>query len=388
MNARVKIDPDRARSPVFQPLPIGRGGLDMKNRLWLPAMVTWRSTEQGEVTRDVRDMYMRYAEGGVGTIVLEAIGIRDVASGPLMRLSHDRFVPELQRLVADMHGAGESLVMPQLIDFLKIATRKPTRAFMEGQVKRGQLPASVLDLSDHEFEANYRRYLPEERARREFLYGYRQTIHDLSLDEIRQVPIWFGAAARRAKQAGFDGVELHFAHAYTMASFLSVTNRRTDRYGGSLDNRLRLAREVVEEVRGQVGSEYLVGCRYLGSEDIQLEDGSVEGNTLDDARQIGVELARAGLDFLSISRGGKFDDAKQPRIGEAAYPYTGYSGEMCMPRNKHAPYGVNAFLAEGIRASVRAAGLDVPVIGTGKIATFDMAERMLLEERMDVVGMA
>jgi 2,4-dienoyl-CoA reductase-like NADH-dependent reductase (Old Yellow Enzyme family) len=379
---------EREQSIVFQPLAIGRGGLELRNRLWLPAMVTWRSNVQGEVTKDVRDMYLSYASGGVGTIVLEAIGIRDVASGPLMRLGHDRYIPDLKRLVRAMHAAGESLVMPQLIDFLKIATRKPTRAFMEGLVKRGQLAARVLDVSDEAFEAGYQGYLPDARLRHDFLRGYRQTIHDLTLDEIHQIPVWFGQAARRAKQAGFDGVELHFAHAYTMASFLSVTNQRQDEYGGCLENRLRLAREVVEEVRGQVGVEYLLGCRYLGSEDILREDGVIEGNTLEDARQIGVELARAGLDFLSISRGGKFDDAKQPNVGEAAYPYTGYSGQVCMPRDKKMAFGVNAYLAEGIRASVRAAGLTIPVIGTGKIVTFEMAEQMLLQEKMDVVGMA
>lgn len=379
---------DRGESIVFQPLAIGRGGLALPNRLWLPAMVTWRSNEQGDVTPDVRDIYLHYAAGGVGAIVLEAIGIRDVASGPLMRLGHDRYIPALQRLVRDMHSLGSSLVMPQLIDFLKISTRKPTRTFMEGLVNRGQLAESVLAVSDEEFEAGYERYLPDDRLQHDFLHGYRQTIHDLSLDEIRQIPLWFGKAARRAKQAGFDGVELHFAHAYTMASFLSITNVRQDEYGGSFENRLRLPHEVIEEVRGQVGREYVVGCRYLGSEDILRSDGAVDGNTVEDARQIGVALAQAGLDFLSVSRGGKFDDAKQPRVGEAAYPYTGHSGQVCMPRDKKMPYGVNAYLAEGIRASVRAAGLKVPVVGSGKIATFDLAERMLLEERMDVVGMA
>ncbi len=385
---QLKIDPARARSMVFQPMPIGQGGLVMKNRLWLPAMVTWRSNEQGDVTEDVRNIYLRYAVGGVGMIVLEAIGIRDVASGPLMRLGDDRYIPDLQRLAREMHAAGDSLVMPQLIDFLKISTRKPARAFMEGLVKRGQLPEAILDKTDEEFEAEYEQYLPDPRLRHDFLYGYRQLVEDLDLDEIRRIPGWFGQAARRARQAGFDGVELHFAHAYTMASFLSITNRRTDQYGGSLENRMRLAREVIEEVRGQVGPDYLLGCRYLGSEDILAEDGSIAGNTLEDAEQIGVELARAGLDFLSISRGGKFDDAKQPQIGEAIYPYTGHSGQVCMPRDKKAPFGVNAYLSEGIRKAVRAAGFTIPVIGTGKIVTFEMAEQMLLEEKMDAVGMA
>jgi 2,4-dienoyl-CoA reductase-like NADH-dependent reductase (Old Yellow Enzyme family) len=351
-------------------------------------MVTWRSNLAGEVTDDVRAIYLRYAAGGAGVIVLEAIGIRDVASGPLMRLSHDRFVPDLRQLVADMHAAGAAVVLPQLIDFLKIATRKPVRAFMEGLVARGQLAKHVLDLTDEDFAAGYERYLPDERLRRDFLYGYRQTIEDLGVDEIRRIPGWFGDAARRAQQAGFDGVELHFAHAYTMASFLSRTNRRSDAYGGSLDNRLRLAREVVEEVRGRVGQDYVVGCRYLGSEDILRPDGSIDGNTLDDATDIGLALAGAGLDFLSISRGGKFDDARQPAIGEAAYPYTGHSGHVCMPRHKRAEPGVNAHLAAGIRAAVRAAGFDVPVVGSGKIATFELAERLLREGRMDAAGMA
>jgi 2,4-dienoyl-CoA reductase-like NADH-dependent reductase (Old Yellow Enzyme family) len=385
---RLKIDPERAKSIVFQPLPVGNAGLSLANRLWLPAMVTWRSTEQGEVTDSVRDIYRRYAVGGVGMIVLEAIGIRDVASGPLMRLGDDRFVEDLRALVDEMHALGDSLVMPQLIDFLKISTRKPTRAFMEGMVHRGLLPETILEVSDEDFEANYERYLPEPRWRRDFLYGYRQTIEDLGLDEIRRIPMWFGQAAGRAKQAGFDGVELHFAHAYTMASFLSVTNRRTDQYGGSFENRMRLAREVIEEVRGQVGQEFLLGCRYLGSEDILLDDGAIGGNTLEDAREIGLELARAGLDFLSISRGGKFDDAKQPKVGEAMYPYTGNSGHACIPRAKNTPPSVNAYLAEGIRQAVRAAGFTIPIVGTGKIYTFEQAERLLLEERMDVVGMA
>src|SRR6185436_8866961 len=113
-----------------------------------------------------------------------------------------------------------------------------------------------------------------------------------------------------------------------------VTNRRTDSYGGSLENRLRLPREVIEAVRGEAGREFLVGCRFLGSEDIEAPDGRIVGNTLADAQAIGVALAEASLDFLSVSRGGKFDDAQQPPVGEAAYPYTGNSGARCIPRGR------------------------------------------------------
>jgi dimethylglycine catabolism A len=382
-------------SLVFTPFPIGRARRVLPNRIWLPAMVTWRGTEEGFVTDSVREIYLRYAEGGAGMIVLEATGIRDVKSGPLLRLSHDRFVPGLRALVEEMHAASllahgppRSLVVPQIIDFLKIAKRKPTRAFMEEMVARGRLPASSLELTDAEFEDRHEELLGGARERRDFLFGYRQEIQDLELSEIARIPGWFAGAAQRAKQCGFDGVELHFAHAYTMASFLSVTNRRRDRYGGSFENRMRLALEVIEAVRGAVGEDFLVGCRYLGSEDILGPDGEIQGNTLEDAKRIGVELARAGLDFLSISRGGKFEDARQPRVGEAAYPYTGHSGHRCIPRDKKDPFGVNTFLATGIREAVRSAGFTTPVVTTGKIHTFAQAEAVLREEKADLVGMA
>ena len=379
---------DPGRSLLFQPFPIGKDGLVLPNRIWLPAMVTWRGTEDGFVTPSVREIYLRYALGGAGMIVLEAIGIRDVASGPLLRLSDDRFVPGLRTLREEMRSVSASLVIPQIIDFLKIARRKPTREFLEGMVRKGRLPGRVLDLSDAEFEAQHEAWLPVARERRDFLHGYRQTIEDLGREEIRRIPGWFAAAAGRAKKAGFDGVELHFAHAYTMASFLSATNARTDEYGGSLENRLRLPREVIAAVREEVGPAYLVGCRYLGSEDILGLDGAIHGTGLEEAALIGVELARAGLDFLSVSRGGKFDDAKQPRVGEPAYPYTGHSGHTCIPRDKRDPFGVNVPLASRIRAVARAAGCHVPVVTTGKIVHLDQAEAVLRDGHADLVGMA
>lgn len=380
---------ERAASLLFTPRPLGRGGLSVPNRIWLPAMVTWRGSDDGHVTDAVREIYLRYARGGPGVIVLEATGVRDVASGPLLRLGHERYVPGLRALVADMKAlAPRTLVLPQIIDFLKIARRKSTREYLEDAVRRGRLPGDVLARSDAEFEAQLERHLPDERERSDFRNGYRQRIEDLSRAEIARIPGFFAAAAARAREAGCDGVELHFAHAYTLASFLSATNARRDEYGGSLDHRLRLPREVVAAVREAVGPEFLVGCRFLGSEDIAGVDGRLRGTTLDEACLIGVALARAGLDFLSVSRGGKFDDALQPPVGETAYPYTGPSGQACIPRRKSDPPAVNAFLADAIRRAVRAAGLNVPVVVAGRISTFDQAEGLLRADRADFIGMA
>ncbi|MCY3002420.1 MAG: NADH:flavin oxidoreductase, partial [Planctomycetota bacterium] len=195
----------------------------------------------------------------------------------------------------------------------------------------------------------------------------------------------------RAREAGFDGVELHFAHAYTLASFLSRTNERGDGYGTTLEGRARLPLEVFAAVRERAGRDFTVGCRFLGDEII------AGGSRIDDAAEFGVRFARAGFDFLSLSTGGKFDDAAQPKVGEAVYPYTGPSGHECMPTvridapgepGSRGPFGRNLHLSAAVRERVRAAGFDVPIVGAGGIATFELAERALAEGSCDFVAAA
>ncbi len=362
--------PAPADSVLFSPLRLN--GITVANRVWLPAMVTWLSNDAGEVTDDIHRRYVRYARGGAGMIVLEAMGIRDINSGPLLRIGHDRYVPALRELVTEIHGAGDVRVIPQVIDFLKIARRDPARALARLEPRY----PGCTGWSEAELQS---RLSPREW--RDYASGYRQQIEDLSLAEIRALPALFAASARRAREAGFDGLELHFAHAYTMASFLSRTNARTDEYGGSLPNRVRLAEEVVTAVRAEVGADFLVGCRFLGSEDI------AGGSDVGDACAIGVALARAGLDFLSVSRGGRFEDAKRPAIGEASYPYTGHSGLMCMPTREF-PEAANLPLPTAIRAAVRAAGFATAVVGAGKINSYAAAEGALRDGACDLVGMA
>ena len=357
-------------SALFSPVRIG--SFEAPNRLWLPAMVTWLSNEAGEVTEAVRDRYVRYARGGVGTMVLEAMGVRDVASGPLMRIGHDRYVPGLRDLVARVKDAGDTRVMPQVIDFLRIARRDPTRTL--ARLEAGHPGCSTW--TEDELRA---RLSP--RAWRDYAWGWREQIEDLSDDAVRAIPGYFAAAARRAREAGFDGVELHFAHAYTVASFLSATNRRDDEWGGPLEHRARLALDIVAAVRAEVGRDFTVGCRILGS------DAVPGGSDVADACVLGAWLAAAGLDFVSVSRGGRFEDAKRPAVGKAAYPYTGPSGEACMP-GPDAPEGVNLPYAAAVRAAVRASGLDVPIVGAGRIHTVQGAEDALRRGACDLVGMA
>jgi dimethylglycine catabolism A len=220
-------------------------------------------------------------------------------------------------------------------------------------------------------------------------YGYRERIWDTHLPWIEELPRvlpgLFAAAAQRAQEAGFDGVELHYAHAYTMASFLSRLNVRADGYGGAREQRVRLPLEVLAATRARVGADYVVGIRYLG------DDVVAGGSDVEDAAWFGARFAAAGADYLSVSKGGRFEDAKQPRVGEAVYPYPGRSGYECMPTvlsDERGPFGRNVPLAAQIRAAVHEAGCSTPVVTSGGIGTFEQAEAILVRGEADFVAAA
>jgi 2,4-dienoyl-CoA reductase-like NADH-dependent reductase (Old Yellow Enzyme family) len=395
--ARWPTAEEAAGAQLFSPLKVGP--VTLEQRTWVPAMVPWRATDDGFVTADLLAWYERFASGRPGALVIEATGIRDVPSGPLLRIGHDRFVPGLAELVRVVRRAsgGHTRLFLQVIDFLTIRRRpEPETFFRRYLVLTGAHRAAFPGLSDEELRERLLA-LPEDELRevlapREMealLYGYRERVTDTALPHVaelpRVLPGLFAAAAARAREAGFDGVELHYAHAYTMASFLSALNQRHDGYGGAPENRIRLPLEVYHAVRAAVGDGFAVGCRYLS------EDCLPHGNTVDDAAFFGVELARAGVDFLSLSRGGKFEDARQPKVGRAAYPYTGPSGYECMPTaisDARGPFGRNLPAVRRIRAAVRDAGLTTPVVLAGGICTFEQAEGALAAGDADVVAAA
>ncbi len=390
---------EAARSRLFSPVSIGPVALE--SRTWVPAMVPWRATEDGFVTDAVIGWYERFARGRPGAIVVEATGVRDVPSGPLLRIGHDRYLPGLARLVETVRRAsdGHTRLLIQLIDFLAIRRRPDPDRFFARFLAITDAHRRALDMPDaaeDEVRARLAGLGPEQRAailtpaEREALdYGYRERVTDMHLPHVlalpETLPPLFAAAAARAAQAGFDGVELHYAHAYTMASFLSRTNTRPDGYGGAVENRVRLPLEVFAAVRAEVGPAFAVGCRFLADECIG------GGSDVDDAIRFGVAFAAAGMDFLSTSRGGKFDDAKQPAVGWAAYPYTGPSGYECMPQyisDARGPFGRNVAATAAIRRAVRGSGLSTPVVCTGGVHNFEMAERLLAEGACDIVGAA
>ena len=371
-------------------------------------MVPWRSNEEGLVTKDVIEWYQRFAEGKPGAIVVEATGIRDIPSGPLLRIGHDRYIDGLKRLTAAIHEAskGETKCFIQLIDFLNIKRRPPKDKFFNRFLKisddiRKNLVATTKDESwttaDEttirtkllESDDDFLKSILSKRELEDYLFGYRERVWDLHLEHIKTLPQilpgLFADAAERAFKAGFDGVELHYAHAYTMASFLSALNNRDDGFGGSPENRVKVPKAVLEEVRKRIGPDACLGLRFLGDD---VVDG---GLRIEDAMYYAHEFVKSGADFISVSKGGKFEDAKQPKVGDAAYPYTGQSGYECMPTvfsDKTGPFGRNVKLSATIKSHLNGLGHDVPIVTSGGICNFDIAESILQKEEADIVASA
>jgi 2,4-dienoyl-CoA reductase-like NADH-dependent reductase (Old Yellow Enzyme family) len=397
---------EAAHSLLFQPIKLGP--VTLESRTWVPAMVPWRATADGFVTRANLDWYKRFAAGQPGALVVEATGVRDIASGPLLRIGHDRYIPGLRELVETVREAsgGHTRLFIQIIDFLAVKRRPDKSRFFEKfllltkrhreALAEATGEARWLDEDENQvrsFLANSPDELLErvldERELESLRFGYRERVTDTELAHIRELPEVlpeiFAAAALRAREAGFDGVELHYAHAYTMASFLSARNTREDAYGGARENRVRLPLEVYRAVRERVGHDTVVGVRFLGDEVIE------GGNRLDDAAYFGVEFARAGFDYLSVSKGGKFEDAKQPKVGQSVYPYTGRSGYECMPTvisDERGPFSRSIPLVSGIKHAVNEAGFTTPLVAAGGITTFEQAESILQRNEADIAGFA
>ena len=371
-------------------------------------MVPWRATEDGFVTQQNLDWYRRFAEGRPAVLVVEATGVRDIPSGPLLRIGDDRFIPGLKKLVEVVREAsrGETLLFIQIIDFLAVKRRPERGKYFQRflQIRDEHRRALAEATNQPQWltadESELRTFLQnssddviaavlDEREREALDFGYRERVTDMHLKHIRELPRElppiFASAAERARAAGFNGVELHYAHAYTMAGFLSAQNDRQDGYGGSPAGRIRLPLEVYRAVRERVGNDYVVGVRFLADEVI------AGGSRVEDAKYYAVEFARAGFDFLSLSKGGKFEDAQQPKVGQAVYPYTGQSGYECMPTvlsDEAGPFGRSVPLVASIKRAVNDAGFTTPVVATGGISTYEQAEEILRLGQANIVGMA
>ncbi len=320
---------------LFEPGQIGQ--MKLKNCIIMPPMGTNFACEDGSVSQHMRDYYEARAKGGVGLIIVEAtcvecaLGKTEILPRQLL-IDDDKFIPGLSELaqVIHRHGAKAAIQLHHAGRF-----GKPSQPDLQPVA-----PSPV---------AGKGAPLPRE----------------LTIEEIRELVNRFAQAAERAKEAGFDGVELHAAHAYLIAQFLSpYSNERSDEYGGELKNRARFLLEIIRAIKERAGRSYLVWCRINGQ-----ESGMERGITLDEAQQIARLAQDAGSDAIHVSAWGIRGWGTGVWWGiSAPVPTMGY------------PVGSLSRLAEEVKKAVT-----IPVIAVGRI-TPEFGEGLLQKGKADFVA--
>lgn len=249
--------------------PIQVGPCTFKNRIMMAPMETRLSTPDGDVTQEMIDYYAERAKGGAAAIVVENSYVDNIAARSSLASSglySDQLIAGKYRLASAIKKNGAIAIM---------------------QLSHGGLQANPAAVPGQEAVA------PSAVASKFVKRMPRALTHD----EIVAIEDAFAEAARRAQQAGFDGVEIHGAHGYLVCEFLSpYTNKRTDEYGGSLENRARFALNILKKVRAKVGSRFLVGIRLSGEEKVE------GGITIEDACAYG-KMFEDYVDYIHVSVG-------------------------------------------------------------------------------------
>jgi 2,4-dienoyl-CoA reductase (NADPH2) len=310
-------------SLLFTPLRLGP--IALQNRIvCLPLYLAYPEPDN-EVNDLVLDYYAEMADSGAGLVIVENVTVEPCGLGNprTLLVSEDRFLPGLSRLARTIRARGVPAVLQ--IHHAGRYARRPDRLAPSAVETWGAVPR------------------PMDEA------------------DIARAIAAFAAGARRAREAGFDAVELHGGTGYLLTQFLSPrTNLRRDAYGGALERRMRFPLEVMGAVRAAVGEGYPIGYRFLADEYVP------GGLTLEETIPFARELSRAGVAYLSVMAG-CYDSFALPRYVED-------------DRRE----GFMAPFAGAIRAAVPG----VPIVAAGRIQSPDTAERILRDGQADLVGLA
>lgn len=327
------------------------GSLETRNRLIVTAMGVSLAEEDGTAGDRLIAYHAEQAKGGVGLIVTGVTGVAwpvGAVQPYQTAISDDRFLPGLERLTRAVHDNGG-----------KIAAQLHHGGLVAGFSSfQFGLPLWAPSIPDP-FKGDYTdAFFPEELAA--FAGGTVPEIKVLTKQDIDLAVSQYAAGAARAKAAGFDGVEIHGGHGYLISSFFSpTTNKRTDEYGGSLENRVRLMMEVVRAVRGAVGPDFPVWSK-LDSREI----GKPNGITIEDSKKVAVMLQEAGVDAITVTA---YHDTGQGRL----------HSESNIP---HIPEFNLPFAAE-IKRQV-----SIPIIASGRVEP-DSADEKIAAGQFDFLAM-
>lgn len=307
--------------------PISIKGMELRNRIIMPAMCTEFATSAGFVTERLIEHYVSRAKGGTGLIIVEASYVDPLGKAypHMLGISDDKFVPGLQDLAAAVHAAGSKIA----IQLLHGGRRSLPEEI--GTIPVAPSPVPALGMV---------------------------TPRELSVAEIEDIVKAFAEAAARAKGAGFDAVEVHLAHGYLANQFLSpLSNYRSDQYGGSLENRVRFPVQILKQIRKEVGNDFPILVKVCGSEYIR------GGIGIEESQQQVQYFVEAGCDLITVSGG---------ILASGEY--------IAQPMDIE--HGCHVHLAEAIKGAV-----NVPVAAIGRINSPELAEEILLAGKADAVCM-
>ena len=303
------------------------GSLEIKNRFIMTPM-NLAYCHKGYVSDQLIEFYRARAKGGVGLIIVGAVGVDPdrVNTASVMQIYKDSFIPGLKKLTKAIHAEGAK-IFPQI--------------WHPGAYARSKEHSGQQAVAPSEMISNFTR----------------EKSYALKIKEIEQIVGYFGAAAKRAKQSGFDGVEIVASAGYLIAQFLSpATNKRTDKYGGDLHERMTFLLEIIRAVRKEVGPDFPVMVRIAGNEYIR------GGNTNEDAVKIAKALEKAGVDAINVTGGWH----------ETAIP------QLTMD----VPPAAYLYLAKQVKK-----GINIPVVACNRIDV-NTAERIIDNQEADFVGIA
>jgi 2,4-dienoyl-CoA reductase (NADPH2) len=309
---------------LFEPILINQ--VRVRNRICMPAM-NLNYCDEYRVTDRLVEFYAERARGGVGMLVTGCATVDERSGGHHFMGAHDdAFVPGLRRVAHAVRAEGAAAFVQ-----LNHLGRYAPSATIDG--RQPCAPSAVASRLT------------------------REVPHALTLEEVARMVDAFAQAGRRVREAGFDGLEVLCGTGYLISEFLSpVTNQRTDRYGGSLENRMRFGLEIVEAIRRQVGRSYAVTVRMNGNDFMQ------GGNGREELLAFAKALVAAGVDALNVNVG--WHEARVPQVT------TG------VPRNTY------AYLARAVKEAV-----NVPVMTGHRINRPDEARELIADGLCDLVCM-
>lgn len=310
--------------PLF--LPITINGMEVKNRIFMPAMHLNMAGNYAVSDRLV-DFYAERARGGAGMITVGYATVDELSGNPGNIGAHsDIYIPGLTRLAAAIRDNG---------------ARSSVQLNHAGRYNHSMLTGGRQPVAPSAIASRLTRETP----------------HELDISEIEEIIACFARAAGRVKEAGFDAVEILSGTGYLISEFLSpLTNKREDRYGGDFENRSRFGLEVIAAVRAVVGADYPLVVRMNGNEFMR------GGSTRAELQEYAVRLEVAGVDALCINVG--WHEAQVPQIVTEV------------------PRGVFGYLARGIRERV-----GIPVIASHRINDPELAREMIADGTCDMVAL-